>query len=321
LRDRFIQERGYWNPFWDGLLQLDPTFFEAYLNFSSVPWQNGVLEPKMKELIYIAIDAATTHLYEPGLRQRIRNAIRFGASKEEVMEVLELVSVLGIHACTLGVIRGYSRGGPGDVPEQAGRHRQTSASSGGETPVPESVDEWHVQGGCDPADRHRRGRARSARHPGQLGGTGLRRRRHYQPALERAGGSIDEEVRSQTIQSVASISPLGIIGDTQESTVRCSTCRRRLKVRDRTGTPPERRRTHSMNRGTCRNQASAALEAASSRRPGYGPCREMMTNLLGLQAQPALVGGGFGIGAATARLLAQTGARAVVEEAQTALGV
>jgi alkylhydroperoxidase/carboxymuconolactone decarboxylase family protein YurZ len=103
LRDRFIQERGYWNPFWDGLLQLDPTFFEAYLEFSSVPWRNGVLEPKMKELIYIAIDAATTHLYEPGLRQHIRNAIGFGASKEEVMEVLELVSVLGIHACTLGV--------------------------------------------------------------------------------------------------------------------------------------------------------------------------------------------------------------------------
>jgi alkylhydroperoxidase/carboxymuconolactone decarboxylase family protein YurZ len=103
LRDRFIEERGYWNPFWDGLLQLDPVFFEAYLTFSSVPWRNGVLEPKVKELIYVAIDASTTHLYEPGVRQHIRNALGYGASKEEVMEVLELVSVLGIHACTLGV--------------------------------------------------------------------------------------------------------------------------------------------------------------------------------------------------------------------------
>lgn len=103
LRDKFIEERGYWNPFWDGLLQLDPAFFRAYLEFSSVPWRNGVLEPKMKELIYVAIDAATTHLYEPGLRQHMRNALGYGASKEEIMEVLELVSVLGIHACTLGV--------------------------------------------------------------------------------------------------------------------------------------------------------------------------------------------------------------------------
>jgi alkylhydroperoxidase/carboxymuconolactone decarboxylase family protein YurZ len=103
LRDEFINERGYWNPFWEGLLTLDDTFFRAYLNFSAVPWRKGILEPKIKELIYTAIDASTTHLYEPGLRQHIRNAIGYGATKEEIMEVLELVSVLGIHSCTLGV--------------------------------------------------------------------------------------------------------------------------------------------------------------------------------------------------------------------------
>lgn len=103
LRDQFIAERGYWNPIWDGLLQLDPNFFAAYLDFSAVPWRYGVLEPKIRELIYVAIDAATTHLYEPGLRLHVRNALGYGASKEEIMEVLELVSVLGIHSCTTGV--------------------------------------------------------------------------------------------------------------------------------------------------------------------------------------------------------------------------
>ena len=68
-----------------------------------MPWKKGPLEPNFKEPIYIAIDAATTHLYEPGLRQHIRNALRYGVTKEELMEVLELVSVLGIHACTMGV--------------------------------------------------------------------------------------------------------------------------------------------------------------------------------------------------------------------------
>lgn len=103
LREQFVEERGYWSPIWDGLLQLDPEFFEAYLNFSSVPWRKGVLEPKVRELIYTAIDASTTHLYEPGLRVHIRNALKYGATKEEIMEVLELTSVLGIHTCTLGV--------------------------------------------------------------------------------------------------------------------------------------------------------------------------------------------------------------------------
>lgn len=103
LKDDFIAVRGYWNDFWHGILLLDPAFFQAYLRFSSVPWTTGTLPPKIKELIYIAIDAATTHLYLPGLRQHIRNALGHGATREEIMEVFELASVLGIHSCTEGV--------------------------------------------------------------------------------------------------------------------------------------------------------------------------------------------------------------------------
>ncbi len=103
LKARFIKERVSWNPLWDQLLEWDPEFFEAYFNFSAVPWRRRVLPPKVKEFIYIAIDAATTHLYGPGLRRHIRNALNLGATRAEILEVLELVSVLGIHACNLGV--------------------------------------------------------------------------------------------------------------------------------------------------------------------------------------------------------------------------
>ncbi len=103
LKEAFTKNRGYWAPFLDGLLQLSPDFFEAYMNFSSVPWLTGTLEPKVKEFIYIAIDGATTHLHEPGLRQHIRNAIGHGATKEELMEVLELVTPLGVHTVTESV--------------------------------------------------------------------------------------------------------------------------------------------------------------------------------------------------------------------------
>lgn len=103
IKDEFIEKRGYWDEFWDGLLKLSPDFFEAYLTLSSIPWTKGTLEPKVKEFIYIAIDAATTHLYEPGLRIHIRNALKYGATKEEIMEVYQLTSVLGMHTCTMGV--------------------------------------------------------------------------------------------------------------------------------------------------------------------------------------------------------------------------
>ncbi|GAB3473570.1 carboxymuconolactone decarboxylase family protein [Nocardiopsis coralliicola] len=100
MKAEFTAERGYWHGFWDGVLELSPELFEAYLDFSTVPWRNGTLEPKVKELVYCAFDASATHLYAPGLKLHMRNALRHGATREEIMEVLEIVSVIGIHAAT-----------------------------------------------------------------------------------------------------------------------------------------------------------------------------------------------------------------------------
>ena len=103
LKDEFITNRGYWSDFWQDVLELDANFFSAYTDFSSVPAKNGHLDPKVREFIYIAIDASTTHLYLRGLDLHMKNALALGASRDEIMEVLELTSVLGIHTCTLGV--------------------------------------------------------------------------------------------------------------------------------------------------------------------------------------------------------------------------
>ena len=103
LRERFQQTCGYWSPALELMLELDPDFFATYVELAAVPWRTGVLEPKVKELMYIAIDGAATHLYEPGRREHIRRAIELGATKEELLEVLQLTATLGIHSCTVGV--------------------------------------------------------------------------------------------------------------------------------------------------------------------------------------------------------------------------
>jgi alkylhydroperoxidase/carboxymuconolactone decarboxylase family protein YurZ len=100
LKADFTANRGYWHEFWEGILELAPDLFEAYIEFSSVPWKTGTLEPKVKEMIYVAFDAAATHLYVPGLKLHLRNAVRLGATQGELMEVLSIVSVIGIHAAT-----------------------------------------------------------------------------------------------------------------------------------------------------------------------------------------------------------------------------
>jgi alkylhydroperoxidase/carboxymuconolactone decarboxylase family protein YurZ len=90
---------------WEEILLLAPDFFSTYTEFSSVPWTNeggkGVLEPKVKELIYCAFDAAATHMYEPGLKLHMRNVLDYGGTKEEIMEVLQLATLLSV--CTLDV--------------------------------------------------------------------------------------------------------------------------------------------------------------------------------------------------------------------------
>lgn len=124
IRRRTIEQRGYWNPTWDAILETDPDFMEAYVAFSGVPWAHGHLSPKVKEFIYIAIDAATTHLHLPGLRNHIRAALEAGATPEEIMEVIELVSVLGIHSATMGVpilqeeVAAFEAKQPGAGPER-----------------------------------------------------------------------------------------------------------------------------------------------------------------------------------------------------------
>lgn len=95
--------KGDWNPIWDQIRKRDPEFLESYLAFRSVPHRNGPLPQKMKELILVAVNAATTHLYAPGVRRHIQNALKAGATEDEIMETIQLTSVIGIHSCALAM--------------------------------------------------------------------------------------------------------------------------------------------------------------------------------------------------------------------------
>jgi alkylhydroperoxidase/carboxymuconolactone decarboxylase family protein YurZ len=95
--------KGDWNPLWDAVRALDPEFVEAYLAFRSVPHRKGPLPPKFKELVLVAINVATTHLYAPGARRHMQNALRLGATAEEILEVIQLTTVMGIHSVNMAV--------------------------------------------------------------------------------------------------------------------------------------------------------------------------------------------------------------------------
>lgn len=59
-------------------------------------YKSGLMSPKEVELLSIALDASVTHMYAPGTRRHIQNALKAGATMEEIMEVLKLCVVQGV---------------------------------------------------------------------------------------------------------------------------------------------------------------------------------------------------------------------------------
>lgn len=91
-----------WNPAWDDFAALDPAWTEKFMTMGVAAMRNGALDPLTMEFIAIAVDASCTHLYAPGVRRHIRKALQLGATPQQVLTVLQLVSVLGIHSLSLG---------------------------------------------------------------------------------------------------------------------------------------------------------------------------------------------------------------------------
>jgi alkylhydroperoxidase/carboxymuconolactone decarboxylase family protein YurZ len=94
---------GQWNTAWDPFFELDPVFTDQFMAMAAGIYQSGVMTPKEVELLSIALDASFTHMYAPGTRRHIKNALKAGATMEEIMEVLKLCVVQGVQTFNLGL--------------------------------------------------------------------------------------------------------------------------------------------------------------------------------------------------------------------------
>ena len=94
---------GQWNTAWDPFYQLDPAWTDQFMATGAGIYSSGVMPAKETELLSIAFDASYTHMYAPGTRRHIHNALAAGATMEEIMEVLKICVAEGAQACNLGV--------------------------------------------------------------------------------------------------------------------------------------------------------------------------------------------------------------------------
>lgn len=79
-----------WSSDWEAVLKLHPDYFNAYVRMALVPISNRHLSEKFQSLVLLAVDSSVTHLYVPGIRVHMANALRLGATKADILEVLEL---------------------------------------------------------------------------------------------------------------------------------------------------------------------------------------------------------------------------------------
>ncbi|MBR0953658.1 carboxymuconolactone decarboxylase family protein [Bradyrhizobium canariense] len=103
LKEGYVRARGYWRPWTEGLLRLDPEFLEAYGKYAGYSAETGPLSAKMRELIYVALDGSATHLFRSGLALHLDLVLQEGASAREIIDVFRLATAQGLDGCNVGI--------------------------------------------------------------------------------------------------------------------------------------------------------------------------------------------------------------------------
>lgn len=81
--------------FLDTMLRLHAPAFKSFVDYVGIPWQSGPLPAKTKELVYVSIDTMPSHRYLPGMRFHIENALALGATRQELLDVLDISAAAG----------------------------------------------------------------------------------------------------------------------------------------------------------------------------------------------------------------------------------
>jgi len=95
------KELGPWGDAFATLEKWDPKWAETCLKMTTNPWIGGVLQLKFVELVGVALNSACTNLDVDGLRRHIRAALQAGATREEILLVLKMASLMSIESCIL----------------------------------------------------------------------------------------------------------------------------------------------------------------------------------------------------------------------------
>lgn len=142
--------RGPWDAALEQLRAWDPAWAGACEKMSTNPWRNGVLPPKLIELIGVMLNAQCTSLNPEGTRRHIRAALDAGASREEILFVLKGAALGAIHSCSLGAPMLVEEAQSAGVPITGGRPDEPTPFCDGMKAIGQWNAAWDPMYALDP---------------------------------------------------------------------------------------------------------------------------------------------------------------------------
>ena len=103
LKQDVTQARGQFGPWHEGLLRFHPDLLKRVHQFVKAAEGDAVVPEKLRHLIWLAADAAVTHLYPRGIGIHARRALEHGATREELIEALEIACVVTARSYEIGL--------------------------------------------------------------------------------------------------------------------------------------------------------------------------------------------------------------------------
>ncbi len=99
---RFREKNGFNTRWHNVVVQEAPDVLDAYREFRQAILDRPVLDPKVQELIIIAVDCQQ---FWPGIKQHIKHALELGATKAELVQTMGVAGLPGgVHVMAYGLM-------------------------------------------------------------------------------------------------------------------------------------------------------------------------------------------------------------------------
>lgn len=103
IRNRLADQTDSWPEGMDTALDHDPEATEHLLALAYGRSDESGLDPKWRELLFLAASACPAIVEADGIRRHARQALRLGATGEELVQTLRMANMIGLHPLIEGI--------------------------------------------------------------------------------------------------------------------------------------------------------------------------------------------------------------------------